>query len=882
MALARLLRSLFLAPAPCSANRSAKRFAKRFAATSALPSAVLLALLIGSLAPAPVAAQGPAPVPSPSDVLGYDIGDRFPFTAEVERYFEALAQRSPLLSMDPYGVTPEGRPLLQAVVARAEFRSDLEGILARNAELLNPNTSEARAREIAATNPAVLYFTYGIHGNESSSPSAAMWTAWDLVRGDPSVAGVLDSVIVIMDPVANPDGYDRYVSHWRSTSLIRANTNPGLRERREGWPGGRVNHYLFDLNRDWAWLTQSESRDRAARWQRWNPQVHVDFHEMGFQSSYFFFPAAKPINDIFPPFILDWGRRFGEGNAAALDEEGLLYYTGQNFDLFYPGYGDSWPSLVGAIGMTYEQGGGGSASRQIERSDGTLLTLRDRAFGHRTTGHATLQTAARGKTDLLLGFAGYHRTVDEGLEDIFLVPGDDEGRSEALLGLLLRHAIEVERLTTPVRIEATPHPGFESRSTFPAGTLRVRARQPRGRLAGALLRPDNVLEGSASYDITAWALPFAYGVEAHSASRPASGDWARVNETRDPYGARLAGSGSYGYLMAPSVFHAPAMIQFLEAGGRAIVMADTFSTATQAWPQGTVFFPQGRNDGLDARLEAAGLGGVVTPITTGFSAGGIDLGTNDARPIRLPRVVLLGGEGTNANAFGAHWHFLEQVLDLPFDAVNVADLGGVNLAEIDVILVPPGNPVGTLGDAGLERLRTWIRGGGTLVASGQAAQRLAGPLAEVEERGRLDRSEPSRDDRLDRALRTREERAEAQWEDRIPGTILSATLDAGHPLSFGAGAGGGQANRIFVLSSGVGFEPLDRHESVAFFPQGLDRISGVISGGNLERLDRSAWLVQRSLGSGKVILFADDPIFRGFWVSAWPMYVNAILLAPYF
>jgi hypothetical protein len=815
-------------------------------------------------------------------VLGYDIGDRFPFTAEVERYFRALADASPLLTLDPYGETPEGRPLLQAIVANPSFRADLEGILARNAELLDPETSVARAREIAASNPAVLYFTYGIHGNESSSPSAAMWTAWDLLRGDPGVAGVLDSVIVIMDPVANPDGYDRYVSHWRSTSLLRANTNPGLRERREPWPGGRVNHYLFDLNRDWAWLTQSESRDRAARWQRWNPQVHVDFHEMGFQSSYFFFPAAKPINDIFPPFILDWGQRFGEGNAAALDREGLLYYTGQNFDLFYPGYGDSWPSLVGAIGMTYEQGGGGSASRQVERADGTLLTLRDRAFGHRTTGHATLQTAARGKTDLLLGFAEYHRTVDAGLDDIYLVPGPDAGRARALVELLLRHGIQVESLEAPVRIETTPHPGFESRSTFPAGTLRVRARQPRGRLAGALLRPDNVLEGSASYDITAWALPFAYGVEAHSAARASGGQWAPVRAVQGPYGAPLSGRGSYGYLLAPSVFHSPSLIRFLEEGGRAIVMADTFSTADRQWPAGTYFFPQGRNEGLDDRIAAAGLGGVVTPIATGFSAGGIDLGTNDARPIRLPRVLLMGGEGTNANAFGAHWHFLEHVLDLPFDAVNVGDLGGVNLSEYDVILAPPGNPVGTLGDAGMERLRTWIRAGGTLVASGQAAQRLAGPLAEVEERGRLDRSEPSRDDRLDRALRTREERAEAQWEDRIPGTILSATLDPLHPLSFGAGAGGGAENRIFVLSSGVGFEPLERHESAAFFPQGLDRISGVISEGNLERLDRSAWLVQRQLGSGKVILFADDPVFRGFWVSAWPLYVNSILVAPFF
>ncbi len=856
-----------------------------------IPALVLLAVPLASpgfstgvlLAGGALEAQSPrSQVPSPAEVLGYEIGERFPTVAEVERYMRTLAEASPLVTVDSYGTTHEGRPLLQVVVAATRFRNDLEGILARNAELVDPETPEARAREIAASNPAVLYFTYGVHGNESSSPSAALWTAWDLAAGAPEVAGVLDSVVVVMDPVANPDGYDRYVNHWRSTRLARANTSPGTRERREPWPGGRPNHYLFDLNRDWAWLTQLESRARAVRFARWNPQVHVDFHEMGFESSYFFFPAATPINPIYPAHILDWGRRFGEGNARAMDREGLLYYTAQNFDLFYPGYGDSWPSLVGAVGMTYEQGGGSGASAQVERRDGTVLTLADRAFGHRTTGAATLRTAAEGKTDLLLGFAGFHRNIDEGLADTYLVPGEDIGRIEALVELLLRHGIRIERLEADARIESEPHPGYSARATFPEGTIRVPARQPRGRLAGALLRADNPLDGTSSYDITAWALPYAYGVEAHASTARPGGDWVPMNEVDVRLDRPLAARGTYGYLLPPALHHAPALIRFLEGEGRAFAMADTFRLEGVAYPRGTLFFPQGRNDELDRRLEESGLGGLVTPISTGLSMSGIDLGTNDQRALRLPRVLLLGGEGTASTGFGAHWHFLEEVLDLPFDAVNVGDVGSVELSRYDVVLVPPGNPVGTLGESGVERLRGWIRSGGTLVASGNAAQRLAGPLADVGERTTLDESEPDRDERLARALRTRQERADEAWAERVPGTILGVSLDPAHPLTWGAAAGGAGPDRMFVLSSGVGFEPSDDAETVAWFPEGLDRISGVISERNLERLDRSAWLMERRLGSGKVILFADDPVFRGFWYGALPLYVNAILLSPRF
>jgi hypothetical protein len=821
-------------------------------------------------------------VPTPAQVLGYEIGDRFTTTAGVERYLEALAEASELVTVDSYGTTIEGRPLLQALVASPEHRGRLDQILQANRELMNPETSEDRAREIAANNPAVAYFTYAVHGNESSSPEAAMWTAYDLAAGDPSVEGVLDSVIVVIDPVANPDGRDRYVNFYRATAQLRHNPNTEIRERREPWPGGRTNHYLFDLNRDWAWLSQQETRDRLVRVHRYNPQVHVDFHEMGYTSSYFFFPAAEPINDIFPDHILEWGRRFGEGNARAMDSEGLLYYTAQNFDLFYPGYGDSYPSLIGAVGMTYEQGGGGFGGRIIERPDRTHLTLRDRAFGHRTTGNATLRTAARGKTDLLMGFASFHREIDEGLQDVYLVPGDDPTRAEALVRLLRDHGIEVERTGSEVSLSMEPHPGFSGLDLLPEGSFRVRARQPRGRLAGALLRPDNLLEGTSSYDITAWALPYAFGVQAYSSQTTGGEDWEPVGQIADRMGGDLPSGGAYGYLLPPSFHHARGLVDFLEEGGRVYAMADTFSTEGVNYPRGTLFFPRGRNDDLDSLLRDSGLASAVTPIVSGFVTSGTDLGTNDSAPLELPRLALLGGPGSTAGGFGAHWFFLEQVLDLPFDAVNLSDVSGLDLSVYDVIVVPPGNPLSEMSDGGLDRLRDWVRGGGTLVATGSAAHSLASPIAEIERREELEEEEEEeREARLQRALMSREERETEAWLERVPGTILKAVLDPDHPVSHGAAADGHE-DRLFVLSTGVAFEPTEEFESVAYLPEGLARISGVISEANLERLDQSTWLADRRLGSGRVILFADDPLFRMFWYSGWQLYSNAILVAPHF
>lgn len=841
--------------------------------------AALAVLVLRGFSPAVLTAQS-AQVPSPQDVLGYARGERFTPGADVVRYMDALAAAVPdRVRVERYGKTGEGRPLIQVVVARPSVMAHLDDVLARHRQLADPSLSESQARAIASSNPVVVYLSYGVHGNESSSSEAAMWTAWDLARGAPSVAGVLDSVVVVIDPVVNPDGRNRYVNFYRQARGAEPNPHPASREHREPWPGGRLNHWLFDLNRDWAWATQPETRQRLATWSRWTPQVHVDFHEMSPRSTYFFFPPTPPVNPIFPASTLEWMDYFGEANAAAFDARGWQYYAAESFDLFYPGYGDSWPSLEGAIGMTYEQAGGGSAGLVVDRPDGTQLTLAERSEHHRVAGETTIKAAAAARTRLLLDFAAYHRNIAEGLSDYLLVPSGSGERARALVALLQDEGIRVDRATRAFRADAQPNTGFAARRDFPAGTYRVQAKQRRGRLAVALLEPEALLKANFSYDISAWSLPYAYGVAAYSVSREPDAGWQptskedRALEESTSSSVSATEAEPYGYLVKPTLEAWAGMVRFMKAGGRATLLEKPFRNAAGAWPRGTIFLPRQANDSLTARVAASGLSGLATAVRTGWTEDGPELGTEESLGLSLPRVAVLTGEGTSATSYGAHWYFLEQTLGLPFDALPMDGVNGTTLASYDVVVVPE---VRRPSNGTVDALKQWVEAGGTLVAVGSGAQAVGDPIAGV----KLRQAREGRDSTMERGLETREQREQQRWREDVPGTVLPVTLDPGNPLAFGVAAGGDDT-RLFVLQTGTrAFEPDPSYETVAYFPDDLKAISGVIGSMNLERLSRAAWLVTKPVRRGRVILFAGDPMFRQFWYSAFLPYVNALLIGP--
>lgn len=834
-------------------------------------AAAFVVLLIAGASPA----WSQDAAPPPEAFLGYELGERFTEYVDIRDYLRRLAEVSPRVAYYPYGQSVEGRELIQVVVAREDHLARLDEILALNAELVQRGTTAARAAEIAATNPAVVYFSYGIHGGEASSSEAALWTTYDLITDAPAVAGVLDSLVVVIDPVLNPDGRERYVQWYHSVVGATPNPDPQSREHREPWPGGRFNHYLFDLNRDWAWMSQPETRARVASWWRWNPQVHVDFHEMSPNSSYFFFPAAEPFNPLYPRHVLDWGARFGAANAAAFDVHGWPYFTRESYDMFYPGYGDSWPSLQGAIGMTYEQAGGGAAGLAYERIDGDTLTLAQRATQHRTTGEASLRAAAAGKNDLVLGFAEVNRTAGEGHRDFLLVPSEhDPSRLEFLVDHLLAQNIEVERAEQAFGTAAEPYPGFSRRQQFPAGTVLVRARQPRGLLALTLLQAETELQAEYAYDISAWSLPYAYGIEAHRISGPPAASWVRaVPSAAD---AALLPASAQGYLVPPTVGAGRAIVSFLGEGGVVRVLSRASTFDGRDYPAGTWYIP-GRGDAaLPDRMAEAGLARWAVPIRTGQSERGLDLGSNNVPRVQLPRIALVGGEGTAATSHGTHWFHLEQELGLDFSVILLPELGRIDLARYDVVILPDMN--GMLADPAANALREWVNAGGRLVAVSGGAF-AAAEIAEVERRQTEQVEEdPAQASGVARLLITREERERQQWIERVPGAILEIRTDPGHPLIWGSSFDAIE-DRVFVLHErGRAFQPDENVEVAAFFGSELTATSGVISDANLRRLEQGAWLLSRRMGSGEVILFADDPLFRHFWRATMPMYRNAVLI----
>ena len=834
----------------------------------------LVFLLLLVLSPSTGRSQLP---PSPADVLGYGLGERFTDAASVVRYAETLGQASDRVILRRYGMTAEGRPLLLLVVSSSANLARLEEVQRSNARLTRPDLGSTEASEIVRANPAIAWFTYGVHGDEAASTEAALWTAWDLATADGEGRVVLDSLIVVIDPMANPDGRDRYVQWYRDTRGMAPNPRPDSREHHPPWPGGRYNHYLFDLNRDWTWATQGETRDRLKAWQLWNPQVHVDFHEMGYSSSYFFFPSDEPVNPIYPDYTARWAEYFGRANAAEFDRRRWLYYTAETFDLFYPGFGDTWPSLVGAVGMTYEQAGSGEAGLAVERTDGTVLTLEERATHHRVAGLTTLRAAAARKTDLLREFAGFHRSQADAVADFLLVPGPDPRPAERLVLALQKQGVRVERATEGFRPEATPHPGFEARAEFPVGTYRVRSSQARGRLAVTLLQPETSLgEGvQRTYDITAWSLPYAFGVEAHTVDASIAGSFTEVPAYQaDSDSVRL--EPVYGWLVRPDFGAAGPLSRYVAAGGRAFVLEAGFEQGGEDWPAGTVFLPG--DDGAADGMTSAGLAPLATAVRSGVTNRGRDLGTGSSLVMRDVRIALLSGEGFYPTSFGSAWYLLEVLAGIRFDALDAGTLGTGDLDPYDAVLVPVGSPR-RAGGRVEETLTDWVSRGGTLIAFGAAARWAA---SELELELRTGPAPESEEDRRRLGLRTIAERRSDAWDEEITGIILPLRLDEDHPLAWGA-TSANQSGRAFALHlSDLRFEPSEELETVASFGPLVSVISGAVSADKLEEIASSAWLSVARHGRGKVILFADDPLFRLMWPANFVLVTNALLYGPLF
>ena len=812
-------------------------------------------------------------IPTPQSILGYEIGDRFTPHHQMVDFFEALAESAPgQTKLQHYGKTYGGRPLMVLIISSAENIRNLESIRQGNLNSIGVDGKNGNA-----VNKAIVWLSYNVHGNEASSSEAAMKTAHYLLT-DARAQQWLANTVVIMDPCLNPDGRDRYVNWFNSIMGNRVDPDPIAREHMEPWPGGRSNHYYFDLNRDWAWQSQVETQQRIPLYNSWMPHIHVDFHEQGYNSPYYFAPAAEPYHEVVTPWQRDFQTKIGRNHARYFDSEGWLYFTRESFDLLYPSYGDTWPTYNGAIGMTYEQAGHSRGGLGIVTNDGDTLTLSDRAEHHFTTGISTIEVASQNVTDLNKNFVDYFtRTRNSGVGEFrsFVIKTENQqSMARKLMKLLDRNGIEYSIGRTGNSRGYNYLTGKDENFAFGKEDIIVNTDQVRGTMAKVLFEPHSKLSDSATYDITAWSLPYAYGLQAYGLKDKVVGG----SKTLAARPAQDLANDAYGYIVrwnSPSTAHF--LAQAMKAGIKARVAEKAFQVGNTDYPAGTLVFIRTSNQDIadfgNKVIELARNSDVdITSVSTGFMDSGADFGSPYVRTIHPLRIAMASGEGTSSLGVGEIWHYFENELDYPITQINVRDLARADLRRYDVLILPSGNSYSSL----LQKdgtLRAWIRQGGKLIVLENAVSQLASADWGLSEKKTED--EKKADSLL---LKRYEDRERDYLRESNPGSIFKVQVDNSHPLGFGMGetyyALKGDTKVYQYTSEGWNVGVIRKNALV----------SGFVGSVAQKKLENGLVFGELPMGSGSVVFIADDPIFRSFWEKGKLLLANAVFMtssSPY-
>lgn len=732
--------------------------------------------------------RGPyrAAVPRPSSVTGYEPGEFQTPHGQVARVIEKIAAAATdRVRVIENGETWEHRKLYLVVVSAPENLARLDEIKANLAKLSDPRQvkSEDEAGGLARSTPIVVWLNYGIHGNESASYEAVQQVLYQLAASDePRTLEILKNAVVVINAMQNPDGHERFAV-WED-SVALGNAEPASIEHGEPYQiYGRGNHYRFDMNRDLLALSQPETNATLKGVREWRPQVFVDHH--GQVASYFFPPAAEPINKNLPlERSKFWYDKFGRGNAAAFDRYGWNYYSRHIFDIYYAGYMDSWSSLQGATGMTYETDGGGPRSLNIKQDDETVLTFRQGIAKHVTASLATLETAvtnreARLKDYYLFFKTGMDEARTERMKRVVLLPGRDPQRAADLVRNLVRQGIEVQVARDGFRSpSAHEYTGTAvAAKEFPAGAYVIDLNQPMKRLAKAHLEPNPELDESfikreldrrernerrgknvdkedyEFYDITSWSLPLAYGVEAYwtedappvKSAQVKTGTFsAEINRVEVQYEtftaadaqplAGLSGGISGGRATAAYVIPygtdaaARLAIALLKEDFKLAIATRQLNAGGRNWPAGTLIARVHRNpEALHERIKvlAEAARAQVFAINTAYTEeGDTGIGSESIVSLKAPRVAVVWDESTDPTSYGALWYTFERAYAVTFTPLSVRALKGSDLSKYNVIILPDGSGgayQSLFGKDGIDKLKSWTRDGGVLIGLGGAA-----------------------------------------------------------------------------------------------------------------------------------------------------------------
>lgn len=815
---------------------------------------------------------------TPAAFLGYEPGERFTSHHQAVAYFRHVAAAVPNATLADYGETYEHRPLIYMAISSEENIRRLEEIRLDNLRRAGVESGTPSGDKVA-----IVWLSYNVHGNEASSMEAAMLTLHELVNpSNVRVQEWLKNTVVIMDPCLNPDGRDRYSNFYRQYGNNPPNSSYDALEHRESWPGGRYNHYLFDLNRDWAWCTQAESRQRIAVYNKWLPHIHVDFHEQSYNSPYFFAPAAEPLHEVVSPWQRAFQTTIGNNNAKYFDEKGWLYFTKEVFDLYYPSYGDTYPTYSGAIGMTYEQAGGGTGGLAITTETGQTLTLRDRVDHHYTSGLSTIEVSSKNASQIVDEFEKYYRennTNPSAEYKTYVVKAtNNPDKINQLTTWLALHGIRVGHPAATTR--PTHGYSYQTQTTVPvtlAGDdIVFNVYQPKSRFITTIFEPTSRLSDTLTYDITAWNLMYAYNLDAFALKERV--DAARPFQPRVP--SRSVAEKPYAYIFAyNSVQDVSFLASLLKSDIKVRCAARPFSVDGRTFPAGSVVIPRVNNDHVANDFDQLILDQATTYHRSVFSANsglvekGTDLGSSLLKYLHKPAVAVLIGRQVSPLSSGEVWHFFEEQIRYPLTQISTEYFDPAVLKSYDVFIIPEGY-YRLFDEATLADLSTWIKNGGRLILIGNALEAFTDKKLFSLKRF-ANGTEKKQGVKDTTALLARYGDAErAQLSDNISGAIYKVALDNSHPLGYGL------KNHYYTLKTHERrYAWLANGWNVSYFSDSAYPVQGFAGHRANQSLRQSLQFGVEEVGRGKVIYFVDNPLFRSFWEDGKILFSNAVFLA---
>ncbi|RYU96489.1 M14 metallopeptidase family protein [Emticicia agri] len=807
---------------------------------------------------------------TPDEFLGYKLGTKFSFHHRIVDYALHVAAQNPTqVKIFDYGTTFEGRPLVLVAIATPENLSKLEEIRTSNLKSIGLLDGKPSTKV-----PAIAWLSYNVHGNEAVSSEAVMQVLYEMLNKNNTVTqNILKNTVVLIDPCINPDGRDRYAQWYNRVSNQGFNATPFAAEHNEPWPGGRFNHYLFDPNRDWAWQTQEISMQRLKIYNQWMPHLHADFHEMGVNTPYYFPPSARPYHEDLTTWQREFQQTIGEYNKKYFDKNYWLYFSKENYDLLYPSYGDTYPSYNGAIGMTYEQGGGGRAGIAIAKEDGDTLTLSYRISHHFSASLATLEaisSRADKTVEEFVKFFERNKNNPVGTYKSFVLKSKgNEAKVKALAGLLDKLQINYGYATKEASASGFGYQSLKDESfKVEANDLIVSTYQPKGTFVKILFEPKTTLEDSLTYDITAWGLPYAYGLKAFATKEKLSVGNPQSGNTIP---ALTVEGKPYAYVASYNSFEDVKFLsQILSKGIKVRFNENPFETGGRKFEVGSIIITRTNNlrlgDEFDRIVQSAAKTFNINLLASnsGMVTSGNDFGSSSVNVLKNPRVAVISGDGISPTAFGEVWHFFEQQIHYPITVIEGSTFSRVPLDQLDVLILADGSYERIFGNG--DALKKWIQGGGKVIAMEGATSYFA----DKEGYGLNRKKDNSANDKPE--LKTYGTRERESISEQVVGAIYKVEIDKTHPLGYGT-----DGSYNLLARDPYNFEYMKEGWNVGYVKDN-NYITGFVGEKAKDKMKNTLIFGVHEMGRGKIVYMADDPIFRGFWYSGKLIFGNAVFL----